>query len=82
MSRADPIANERRLLAQLALERAAEELAEREGITVLQATRKLKARAHILSVNKRISAYRDFTIRQREYPIITDFERINGGVML
>jgi hypothetical protein len=79
VSRADPILNERRLLAQLALEAAAEELAEREGITPLQAHRKLKARAHILSINKRME---DFTIRQREYPLITDFERINGGVML
>jgi len=47
--------NERRHLAALALEQAAEELAEREGITPLQAWFQLRARSHILRIERRMN---------------------------
>lgn len=54
MSRAEAHhGDERRLMAALALDRAAEELAQREGIDFLPARRQLQARAHILRIERR-----------------------------
>jgi hypothetical protein len=46
--------HERRLMASLALDRAAEELAQREGITTLQALRRLKSRPHVLTLDRQM----------------------------
>jgi hypothetical protein len=50
-----PLWDERRLHAALALDRAADELAGQEGITFMQARRKLKDRAHILRIERRMN---------------------------